>query len=280
MGEDKQQDFKKGFPNNIVWFLLAIFLLALTVQNFLEMKFAKVGFSYQLENLVNLQLIQPEDSRKTALNDNLVTFSGKFRDRLTDEGKNRYKYLELLNSNHELIGEKDRLTKELSAQKIKIKEAADWFLHLSGIPMPKSGYVIVDSLYTNPDNDLSVSLTELSPKNVVSLDELNKKFEQIGATATVSSLQAYGKELSDFITNVRSPMLGIGNEALKQKIKEIDVKVGEANNSESMSIADKTKTYGTALASLQSVMNELNQMEDHVRLTKLRSVRRDRKSVV
>lgn len=273
MGEDKQQDFKKGFPNNIVWFLLAIFLLALTVQNFLEMKFAKVGFSYQLENLVNLQLIQPEDSRKTALNDNLVTFSGKFRDRLTDEGKNRYKYLELLNSNHELIGEKDRLTKELSAQKIKIKEAADWFLHLSGIPMPKSGYVIVDSLYTNPDNDLSVSLTELSPKNVVSLDELNKKFEQIGATATVSSLQAYGKELSDFITNVRSPMLGIGNEALKQKIKEIDVKVGEANNSESMSIADKTKTYGTALASLQSVMNELNQMEDHVRLTKLRSVR-------
>ena len=65
------------------------------VQNFIDTKFAKVSFSYQLEHLVNLQLLQPEDSHKIALNDNLVTFSGKFRDRLTDEGKNRFKFLEL-----------------------------------------------------------------------------------------------------------------------------------------------------------------------------------------
>src|SRR6202046_4311224 len=113
MSDDKKQDFKKSFPNNFVWFLMAAFLFALMVQNFIDTKFAKVSFSYQLEHLVNLQLIQPEESRKTALNDNLVTFSGKFRDRLTEEGKNRYKYLELLNANHELVSEKDRLEKDL-----------------------------------------------------------------------------------------------------------------------------------------------------------------------
>lgn len=273
MGEDKKQDFKKSFPNNFVWFLLAAFLLALMVQNFLDIKFAKVGFSYQLENLVNLQLIQPEDSRKTALNDNLVTFSGKFRDRLTDEGKNRYKFLELLNSNHGLNGENERLDKELTAQKIKIKEAADWFLHLSGTPVPKSGYVVVDSLYTNPDKDLSVIVTELSGKNVVSLEDLNKKFKEISPTATDPSLQSFGKELADFILAVRSPMLGIGNEALKQKLKTIDEKVAKANDTEAMSANEKAKVYASALSNLYEVMNELNQMEDHARLSKLRSVR-------
>src|ERR1700733_720615 len=117
MGEEKKTDFKKNFPNSFIWFLMAAFLLALMVQNFLDTKFAKVAFSYQLESLVDLQLIQPEDSRKTAINDNLVTFSGKFRDRLTEEGKNRYKFLDLLNTNHELMGQKERLEKDLTTQK-------------------------------------------------------------------------------------------------------------------------------------------------------------------
>src|ERR1700688_885671 len=113
MAEDKKSDIKKSFPNGFVWFLLAAVFLALMVQNFIDTKFAKVSFSYQLEHLVNLQLIQPEDSRKIALNDNLATFSGKFRERLTEEGKNRFKYLELLHTNHELVREKERVSHEL-----------------------------------------------------------------------------------------------------------------------------------------------------------------------
>src|ERR1700723_4643638 len=109
MADDQKQDFKKNVPSGFVWFLVAAFIMALMVQNFVETKFAKVSFSYQLEHLVNLQLIHPEDSHKIALNDNLVTFSGKFRDRLTEEGKNRFKFLELLNTNHELAREKERL---------------------------------------------------------------------------------------------------------------------------------------------------------------------------
>ena len=149
------------------------------VQNFLDTKFAKIAFSYQLELLVNLQLIQPEDSRKTAINDNLVTFSGKFRDRLTEEGKSRYKFLELLNTNHELNGQKERLEKELNTQKVKIADSGDWFLHLSGISIPKNGYVIVDSLYTNPEKDNSVIITELSKKNIASLADLQNEFDHI-----------------------------------------------------------------------------------------------------
>src|ERR1700724_4510677 len=120
MPDDNKQDFKKGMSNSFVWFLLAAFLFALMVQNFIDTKFAKVSFSYQLEHLVNLQLLQPEESRKIALNDNLVTFSGKFRDRQTEEGKVRYKYLELLNTNHELISEKNRIKAELKNQKTKV----------------------------------------------------------------------------------------------------------------------------------------------------------------
>src|SRR6188472_2842612 len=131
MADDNKQDFKKSLPTGFVWFLLAALMMALMVQNFLDTKFAKVSFSYQLEHLVNEQLIQPEDSRKIALNDNLVTFSGKFRDRLTEDGKNRYKYLELLSSNHELQREKERLAVELDTQREKILDSATLFLQLS-----------------------------------------------------------------------------------------------------------------------------------------------------
>ena len=150
MSEDKKQDFKKSFPSNFVWFLMAAFIFALMVQNLIETKFAKVSFSYQLEHLVNLQLIQPEDSRKTALNDNLVTFSGKFRDRYTDEGKNRFKYLEFLHSNHELNSEKERLAKELSTLKGKIEKSGEWYFLLTGIPIPEEGFVVVDDMYNAP----------------------------------------------------------------------------------------------------------------------------------
>jgi len=133
MSDDNKQDFKKGFSNSFVWFLMAAFLLALMVQNLIDTKFAKVSFSYQLEHLVNLQLLAPEESRKIALNDNLATFSGKFRDRLTDEGKNRYKYLDLLNSSHVLASEKERVEKDLSNLQSKVVSAAELFLMLTGM---------------------------------------------------------------------------------------------------------------------------------------------------
>jgi cell division protease FtsH len=273
MADDKGQDFKNNFSNSIVWFLMAMFFMALMVQNFIDTRFAKVAFSYQLEPLVNLQLIQPEDSRKTAINDNLVTFSGKFRDRLTDEGKSRYKFLELLNDSHVLKAQQETLTQELSTQKNKIVDAADWFLLLSGTPIPQGGYVVVDSFYSAQDKDNSVVITEVAKKNVVSYADIKHSFDALGANPAPTALAQFGTSLADLITGYRSPMLGIGNEVLKQKLKEIDKNVVDVNSDAKAAQKDKIAIYATALSELSSINDDLNQSEDHAKLTKLRSVR-------
>src|SRR3984885_1196759 len=230
MSEENKPDLKKNLPNTFIWFLMAAFILALMVQNFIETKFASVSFSYQLEHLVNLQLIQPEESRKTALNDNLVTFSGKFRDRLTEEGKNRYKFLELLNNNHHLIEDKNRLDRELTAQRVKIIDSADLFLHLSGASVPPKGYVVIDDLLgTGDDQNRSIIIRELSPKSTVSLPDLKKEYLSLAAAPTEESVKQYGASVVELIRNFRSPALGIGNETIKQALRNLDQEVANAN---------------------------------------------------
>ncbi|HSX12110.1 MAG TPA: hypothetical protein VLF61_01305, partial [Rhabdochlamydiaceae bacterium] len=87
----RMKDPKKGMSGGFLIFLIASVLTFFTVQNISTDKSSKVAFSHQLEHLVNLDLLQKEDNRKTALNDHLVTFNGKFKDRLTDEAKARYR---------------------------------------------------------------------------------------------------------------------------------------------------------------------------------------------
>lgn len=269
---DDNKEFRKGFPNGFVWFLLAAFLMALMVQNYIDTKFAKVSFSYQLEHLVNLQLIQPEDSRKTALNDNLVTFSGKFRDRVTDEGKSRYKYLELLNSNHELLRDRERVNQELVSLRGKVKDSAELFLQLSGLPVPSDGYVVVDGFSSAPDKDYSVIITSLPKKHIDNLTDLQRQFITLQSAPTDKLVAQFGASLADLIRNFRSPQLGVGNESLKQTLKNIDSDVSAANNKK-VGSDEKIDAYRRSLDQLQSVVKELNQPEDHIRLAKLRSVR-------
>lgn len=272
MADDNKQDFKKGMSNSFVWFLMAAFLFALMVQNFIETKFAKVSFSYQLEPLVNLQLIQPEDSQKIALNDNLVTFSGKFRDRLTEDGKARYKYLELLNSNHELKSEQSTLKSELAVLKNKIYDSAALYMQLSGLPLPKGGYVVIDDFYNTPEEDHSVVIKTLPKSNIESLNELQAELSRAKQNPSNVSLKNLGHGISELLRNFRSPALGIGSETIKQTLKTVDKEVAEANTQE-MSLSQRLNIYGKALGNIQGVVEELNQQEDHVRLGKLRSVR-------
>lgn len=281
MADDKKQDMKKGFSNSFVWFLMAAFLFALMVQNIIDTKFAKVSFSYQLEHLVNLQLIQPEDSRKTALNDNLVTFSGRFRERRTDEGKNRFKFLELLNINQELKSEKERVTKELQEQKSKIIESADWFVRLSGLPLPSNGFVIVDDLYgsgVQQDNTIVIKDLPPSPK-VESLADLQKQFSSLQSNATNESLEKFGASLGELIQNFRSPVVGIGNENTKQFLRNLNTQVNDTLNNQKLNQSQKLAIYQQSLNELQAMVNDLNQTEDHTRLSKLRSVRNYKETV-
>lgn len=272
MNDDKKQDLKKGFSNSFGWFLMLAFLVALLVQSFLDTKFAKVSFSYQLEHLVNLQLIQPEESRKIALNDNLVTFSGKFRDRLTDEGKNRYKFLELLNTNHELNSEKERLSSDITTLRGKIVESADRFIQLSGITISRDGYVVVDSLYNSGDQDFSVVITKAPVSSELNLVALEKEYDALQKAPDERQIKPFGKSLEELISNFRSPQLGIGNETTKQNLKNIDNTVIDANEG-AQPLAQRLAVYGNALTLLKDTVNDLNQTEDHIRLSKLRSVR-------
>ena len=272
MNESKKPDLKKGLSNSFVLFLIAAILAVLMIQNFLETKFAKVSFSYQLESLVNLELINPEESRKTAINDNLVSFSGKFVDRLSEESKTRYKYLELLNRNHELTSEKDHVESELAALKGKITDSGDLFLHISGIPLPANGYVIVDDLSATPEKDYGVVITSLSKKHFISLKDVQNEFDLVRASPSTVGLKQLSRSLSDLIQLFRSPTLGIGNEGMKHTLREAERNVS-AVNVDKVSPAEALAVYQSALTDLNSMVMDLNQFEDHSRLNKLRSVR-------
>ncbi|MDP1835949.1 MAG: ATP-dependent zinc metalloprotease FtsH [Chlamydiales bacterium] len=251
---------------------MAAVLLVLMVQNFLDTKPAQVSFSYQLEHLVNLELIQPEESRKIALNDNLVTFSGKFRQRITEEGKARYKYLELLNNNHELRLSMQDLQADLAQLRERITSAGDWFLYLSGIPIPAKGYVIVDDLYNTLDHNYSVVISELPPKNIDSYKDLEKELAGLRTNPTANELSAFSKSLAVLLRNFRSPILGIGNVPMKQQLDQLDQQLTQAENSES-GTNERLGVYTNVMSALGGVIADLNVEEDHLRLTKLRSVR-------
>jgi cell division protease FtsH len=269
MADDKKQDFKKGLSNNLVFLLMAAILLIFMVQTFLETKSAKVSFSYQLEHLVNLGLIQPEESHKIALNDNLVTFSGKFRDRLSDESKGRYKYLELLNENHELQNQKQQIEGDLSLLKGKILDAADWYLHLSGLPLPAGGYIVIDDI-NSPEH--SVVVTELSKKNVESVRDVATALAAAKASPNAEGIAQVGKSVGGLVRNLRSPVLGIGSEVIKQQLRGIETSLNEANNANTAP-EKRLAIYESSLKSIEAILVDLNQVEDHMRLSKLRSVR-------
>lgn len=275
-GDNKET--KKGFPNSFILFLMAAVLLVLMMQNFLDTKPAQVSFSYQLEHLVNLELIQPEDSHKIALNDNLVTFSGKFRQRVTEEGKNRYRYLELLNKNHELkLGIEDLRT-ELTQLREKITNSGEWFLYLSGEPLPPKGYVIVDDLYNTLDRDNSVVITKLPKKTVDSYRDLQQQLASLRSSNSDKGVKEFGKSVAVLLKNFRSPMLGIGNMTMKQQLDQLDRQLSEANAVE-MSPTERLGVYSSVMAGLGEVVTDLNTPEEHLRLTKLRSVRDYREAV-
>ncbi len=222
---------RKGFPGGFIIFLLAGLLIFLTVQNMSTEPTAKVSFSHQVESLVDLDLLQPTDSRKIAQNDNLVTFTGKFRDRLSDESKARYKYLELLNRHNELAQQEKQLQTELTSLQKTVSESADWFLHLSGIALPASGYWVVDPLYDTASRENSIVVKSLSDKPIVSLSELSHRYPP-----AQDQVEAFGKDLTALVQGFRSSSLGIGNEEMKQQLRTLEQSL--ATPGETSSAAD------------------------------------------
>lgn len=270
MNDDKQQDQKKGFSGGFLWFVIASIMLALLVQSLIETRIAKIAFSYQLEHLVNLQLLQPEDSRKIALNDNLVTFSGKFRERKTEEGKARFKYLELLSVNHDLTGKKEELERDLEESRNKIVESATLYLQLAGTPLPKAGFLVVDDLSASSGKDLSLTIPSVGEKSIENLTQLEQQVA--GNVSDPAVLQQMGRSLDEFIRLMRSPTLGIGDETIKQKLRTLEQTLSQASSS-GRAPAELLTTYRQAVGELRTIFDDMGKLVGKARLTKLRSVR-------
>lgn len=274
MGDDdmKPESNKKGFPGGFFVLLLAIVLVILTVQNLSHEKRAKVGFSYQLEHLVNLDLIQKEESRKVALNDNLVSFSGKFKDKQSDEAKLRYRYLELLNGNHELSAQEKDLASAIQISKVQVKEAAALFLTLTGQPVAKSGYVVVDPLYNTSSQDNAIIIQGKPSQEISSLADLQKLYGTLSANSSPVTLSSFGRDLLVLVDRFRSPALGIGIETVKEQLKDLSGNLSSMLDGTHNAV-DQLATYKMALATLTQMVQDLNQEQQNMRLVQLRSVR-------
>ncbi|NGX37156.1 MAG: hypothetical protein K1000chlam2_00309, partial [Chlamydiae bacterium] len=202
---------KKGFPGGFLILILAAVLTFFSIQSMHKDKTGKVSFSHQVEHLVNLDLIQKDNNKKIALNDNLVTFSGKFKDQTSDDAKSRYRFLELLNTNNQLTIEQASLEQEVAGLRSGVDRSADWFLNLSGISIPSRGYVVVNSSYDMPGSDNAVVVQSITDRQIINLRELKNNFRV--ASSPPVQLDRYGNELHTLIKEFRSPNLGIGNEA-------------------------------------------------------------------
>ncbi len=261
---------KKSFPGGFLLILLGAILLILGIQTFSSGSVAKVSFSHQVEHLINLSLTVPEENRKIAQNDNLVTFSGKFRDHLTDDSADRYRYLELLNRNHELHTQETHLTGELDTLQKSVKDAADLYLHVSGQPLPRSGFTVVGTLYDTPDRDSSIVIKKLTDRDVASIALAQRALAQAQQNLSAESIDVAGKELRTLVAHLRSPSLGIGSESLKAELKTFDNQLQAAVD---QSPEQQLTLYRTTLNRLNTLVSDLGREQEGVRLGNLRSVR-------
>jgi len=271
MSGEKKQDGKRGIPGGFFLFLLSTILIVIAIQNFVGGKSAKVSFSHQLEHLVNMELIIPEASKKVALSDNLVTFTGKFRERETDEGKNRYKYLEFLNKNHELRAKKSELSEVLKGLQTSVRQSADWYLHLRGQPLAHEGYRVVDEIYDSPDRENRIVVRELSDKEIENIEGVKEKLSVLKIDAEDSELARIGSSIDTLVNNFRSPMLGIGDEQSKQSLRDLDDILLQAKGP-GVVAEEKLRIYNDVFMKLQIISEQLNEADDYVRLRPIRSV--------
>ncbi|PIS02701.1 MAG: cell division protein FtsH [Chlamydiae bacterium CG10_big_fil_rev_8_21_14_0_10_42_34] len=263
-------DQKKGFPGGFLVFLLAAMLIIIGVQTLTSDAVGRVSFSHQAEHLTNLNLTIPQENRKIAQNENLVTFTGRFRDRLSDESLERFRYLELLSKNHELKGEESRLLSELDVLEKNVKDSADLYLHISGQTIPRSGYTVVGPFFDTPDRDSAVAIRSLTDREVVSLPFVQRSLSLAQQLQTVESVEVVAKELADMVALLRSTALGVGSEALKHELKTL---AGQLSSTADHSLELQLRTYRNALNQLTALIGNMGKESEGVRLGALRSVR-------
>ncbi len=265
---------KKRFPGGFILFLLAAILILLAVQSRSTKKGSSVSFSHQVEHLVNLDLIDQKEAHKVAQNDNLVTFTGKFKEQLSGDAKNRYRYLELLETVHADKEGKESLARHLMALEQGVRTSALRFLELSGIEVPKQGYTVVSSAYDTPSRTSRVIIEAAPELREVNVARLKKEVVTLSESGSLSEgqLAEFGRSLRWLVDEFRSPALGIGDEAIKEQLATLHAGLATGAGRQATR-AERLSQYREGLSSLEKIVASLNQEQNQVRLFQVRSVR-------
>jgi cell division protease FtsH len=259
---------KKGLPGSFLLFLFAMVIVILTIQSLTTGKKAKVSFSHQVEHLVNLDLIHLEQSRKIAQKDNLVTFTGRFKEMETKDAQNRIKYLTLLNKNFELKNEKGVLAKELDILQKDVKNTSIWFLGITGLEIPKKGFAAIGSLYDTPNRTSSVVVKSIDKKSFVNLKDIQEKVTRIEKNGEESSLKDLKTEILTLIELFKSKNLGIGSENFKNRLKSLNNKMAIEGT-----FLEKMTAYKGVLSEIDLIVANLVEKKNDARLIPTRAVR-------
>jgi cell division protease FtsH len=261
---------KKNFPGGFFIFLFAAILIFMMI-SYTGSNKAKVSFSRQLEHLVNLDMLNSDENKMVAHSNNLVTFSGKFKQSLSEDSESRYRYLNLLNDQYRFKIEKKNLINEISILGENVKRASQYFLSISGFLVSDEGYIVVGSPYNTPEINNSIIIYK-APR----LE--NPNFESLKANVkTISSndekgVETFGKDLFQLVQMFRSSALGIGSESIKIKLQKIESSVSQGLSSK-LNSEKMLKTFSDELFELEKVVYQLNSYENSVRLFQTRSVR-------
>lgn len=272
-GNNSESNNKKGFPGIVLLFVIALIVI-LAVQNFSQSKGAKVSFTHQLEHLVNMDLIDPLHSKKVSLNDNLVTFSGSFRDELTESAKERYRFLSLLQNHQELDSKKASINTNLNKLQTQVVASATYFLELTGRGLKDGKFVVVPTSFDSQDRKNAIILKKIDSTTAsVTLPSLTKMQSAMSSSLSEDSVNTLGRELNIFISELSSNQVGIGNEKFKSFLKEQKNIVDSTLKMGSDAIVAKYKVFSKVLNNLKTEVNTLFSEQEGVYLYDLRVVR-------
>lgn len=264
-------DNKKGFPGVLLLLVIGLVVI-LAFQNLSDAKSANVSFSYQLEHLVNLDLLDTNRSKKVALNDSLVSFHGVFKDKITENGRDRYRFLSLLNQHHEYEAEKAKVSAELDTLQKRVIESATYFIEIVGIKIPKHGFVVLPKDFDNANRVNSIVIDSVPSTNNPTFFGVQNQFSQLEDQRNNASLDKIGNDLLFVIQELRSSQVGIGSEPLKKALREAQANVEKALLRDTKA-AEKYTAIQKAIAEVNGVVKGLLTENEHVKLYELRDVR-------
>lgn len=266
MPSDSKKDPKKPVPRGI-WliFISVLAFVYLASNNYPPKKSARITNSFQLEHLVNLDLIAPEKSQKVSINDQLVSFSGCFRQELTEDNQAKFDYLDLLNQKHKLVQSQREKIEASQLLRAKILQAGDYYLNSVGDGLKEEfgGYVLDSGLADALQLFPPIALKSLSPRSLQTLKNFQTSIEQAKHEATskveTKDLKSFGKAL---IEQINSPVLSLTGK-LKARALLLKTNWDFAETTTSSEIIFQSQK---AAAEIKSIFAELGQLKGAHRL--------------